>query len=327
MPRGGPRETSASRRSEAPEAATGSGAPKRPTMSIRNGTSRPAQVEATEGGSGWEVRRTDWASEEHALCVVDESGERLAGEFHAHDEAGIRELIALMRALGVRVAIERPDGLLVDRLAEAGLTVLPVHPNKLKATRSRYEAAGGKSDGFDAFCLAELARTDAHRLRALRPDSDETRALRALTRTREDLVSARVRLANELRAQLEAFWPGAAAIFADVDSQIALAFLNATPRPPTPAGWARSGLPSFSPAITTAAGARPRSCSSGCARRPRGAPGRWRSRRAGRPCSGWWRRCGRSSSRSGSSPRRSPARFAPIPTAPSSCHCFGTRSR
>ena len=63
----------------------------------------------------------DWASEEHALCVVDESGERLAGEFHAHDEAGIRELIARMRALGVvRVAIERPDGLLVDRLAEAG---------------------------------------------------------------------------------------------------------------------------------------------------------------------------------------------------------------
>src|SRR5215212_186201 len=35
----GPRETSVSRRSEAPEAATGSGAPKRRTMSNRNGTS------------------------------------------------------------------------------------------------------------------------------------------------------------------------------------------------------------------------------------------------------------------------------------------------
>ncbi|MGH2800250.1 MAG: IS110 family transposase [Thermoleophilaceae bacterium] len=188
----------------------------------------------------------DWASEEHALCVVDESGEKLAGEFFAHEEAGIRELIARMRALGVvRVAIERPDGLLVDRLLEGGFAVLPVHPNKLKATRSRYEVAGGKSDGFDAFCLAELARTDAHRLRVLRPDSDETRALRSLTRTREDLVAARVRLANELRAQLEAFWPGAARIFADVDSPIGLAFLERYPAPADARGLGEKRLAGF----------------------------------------------------------------------------------
>jgi transposase len=174
----------------------------------------------------------DWASEEHALCVVDEGGLKLEGEFFAHDEVGIEELVDRMRALGVmRVAIERPDGLLVDRLLEAGFTVLPIHPNKLKATRPRYEAAGGKSDGFDAFVLAELARTDSHRHRALCPDSDETKALRALTRTREDLVGARVRLANELRAQLDAFWPGAAQVFADVDSPIGLAFLERYPAP------------------------------------------------------------------------------------------------
>lgn len=174
----------------------------------------------------------DWASEEHALCVVDESGTKLAGELFAHEEAGIRTLIARMEELDVgRVAIERPDGVLVDRLLDAGFTVLPVHPNALKATRPRFEAAGGKSDGFDAFCLAELARTDSHRLRALRPDSDETKALRALTRTREDLVGARVRLGNELRAQLQAFWPGAAQVFAGVDSQIALAFLERYPAP------------------------------------------------------------------------------------------------
>jgi transposase len=164
----------------------------------------------------------DWASEEHALCVVDAAGGKLAGELFAHDEAGLRELIARMRTLGVeRVAIERPDGLLVDRLLEAGFTVLPVHPNALKATRPRYEAAGGKSDGFDAFCLAELARTDSHRLRALRPDSDETKALRALTRTREDLVAARVRLGNELRAQLDAFWAGLVAALKPIVTQIA----------------------------------------------------------------------------------------------------------
>ena len=188
----------------------------------------------------------DWASEEHALCVVDEGGRALAGEMHAHEEAGIRELIARMRALGVgRVAIERPDGLLVDRLLEAGFIVLPIHPNKLKATRPRYEASGGKSDGFDAFVLAELARTDSHRHRALQPDSDETKALRALTRTREDLVGARVRLANELRAQLDAFWPGAARIFADIDSAIALAFLERYPSPADARGLGEKRLAGF----------------------------------------------------------------------------------
>jgi transposase len=188
----------------------------------------------------------DWASEEHALCVVDEGGARLAGELFSHEESGIRELIARMRTLGVgRVAIERPDGLLVDRLLEAGFTVLPIHPNQLKATRPRYEAAGGKSDGFDAFVLAELARTDFHRLRVLSPDSDETRALRALTRTREDLVKARVRLGNELRAQLEAFWPGAARVFFDVDSQIALAFLERYPSPADARGLGEKRLEGF----------------------------------------------------------------------------------
>lgn len=188
----------------------------------------------------------DWASEEHALCVVEEKGVSLAAEMFANDEAGLRELVARMRRLRVaRVAIERPDGVLVDRLLEAGFTVLAVHPNMLKATRARYEAAGGKSDRFDAFCLAELARTDAHRLRALRPDCDETKALRALTRTREDLVAARVRLANELRAQLDAFWPGAARVFADLDSPIALAFLERYPAPGDARGLGEKRMEGF----------------------------------------------------------------------------------
>lgn len=188
----------------------------------------------------------DWASEEHALCVVEGTGKSVAGELFSHEESGVRALVTRMRELGVgRVAIERPDGLLVDRLLEAGFTVLPVHPNKLKATRPRYEASGGKSDGFDAFVLAELARTDSHRLRALCPDSDETKALRALTRTREDLVGARVRLANELRAQLDGFWPGAARIFGDIDSPIGLAFLERYPAPADARGLGEKRLAGF----------------------------------------------------------------------------------
>ncbi|MGB0096276.1 MAG: hypothetical protein WBP81_27520, partial [Solirubrobacteraceae bacterium] len=64
-----------------------------------------------------------------------------------------------------------------------------------------------------------------------RGDSDATKALRALTRAREDLVGTRLGLANELRAQLGCFWAGAAEVFADIDSPIALAFLKRYPSP------------------------------------------------------------------------------------------------
>lgn len=186
----------------------------------------------------------DWASEAHEVCI-DCDG-IATGRFSAtHDEAGIAELCGRLLGLGVeRVAIERPDGILVERLLEAGLEVIAVHPNQLKAARARYAVAHSKSDRFDAFVLAELARTDAHRFRVLVGDRDQTRALRALTRAREDLVEARVGLANQLRSQLQAFWPGAL-IFADVDSPISLAFIARYPSPPDARGLGAKRMQAF----------------------------------------------------------------------------------
>jgi transposase len=175
----------------------------------------------------------DWAAEFHDLRIADtDSGALLAERRFAHDEAGISELLEMLAEHAVElVAIERPDGLLIGRLLAAGVTVLAIHPNQVAAARDRFRAAAGKSDRFDAMVLCELARTDRHRFPTLAPSSDETLALRALVRTREDLVAARVALANQLRAQLDAFWPGAKRIFADIDSPIALAFLERYPSP------------------------------------------------------------------------------------------------
>ena len=184
----------------------------------------------------------DWASQAHAVCVIDDTARIHWHGPVPHTAAGLtdlRERLRRFRQRGpLRVALERPSGLLVDTLLDAGVEVVPIHPNALKASRPRYSAAGGKSDAGDAFILADLLRTDGHRLRPLRAPADDTRALRALVRGRDDLVAHRVALANQLRALLERFWPGAAAIFADVDSPIALAFLT---RYPTPQSAARLG--------------------------------------------------------------------------------------
>jgi Transposase len=110
----------------------------------------------------------DWAGDKHDVLVCDEAGGELLAATFAHDEKGLRALCrALLRLEVELVAIERPDGLLVERLLDAGLRVLPVHPKQVAASRARFRAAGGKSDRFDAFVLCELARTDNHRFRVL----------------------------------------------------------------------------------------------------------------------------------------------------------------
>jgi transposase len=188
----------------------------------------------------------DWASDWHDVHIADEHGELLVAEQFSHDERGISALIELLGSREVECcAIERPDGLLVGRLLAAGIVVLAIHPNQVKAARDRFRAAAGKNDRFDAFVLCELARTDRHRFPVLAPCGDETLALKALVRTREELVDARVALANQMRAQLQAFWAGAERIFADVDSPIALAFLERYPSPTDARGLGEKRLESF----------------------------------------------------------------------------------
>jgi len=188
----------------------------------------------------------DWAADKHDVLVADEAGEELLAATFAHDEKGLRALCRALVRLKVKlVAIERPDGLLVERLLDAGLRVLALHPNQVAATRARFRVSGGKSDRFDAFVLCELARTDSHRFRVLEPDGDETKALRALTRAREDLVHARVALTNQLRAELERFWPGPIGLFSDLHSQISLAFLERYPSPGDVRGLGEQRLAAF----------------------------------------------------------------------------------
>src|SRR5512140_683919 len=188
----------------------------------------------------------DWAADKHDVLVADETGGQLLAATFAHDEQGLRALCrALLRLKVELVAIERPDGLLVERLLDAGLRVLALHPNQVAATRDRFRVSGGKSDRFDAFVICELARTDNHRFRVLEPDSDQTKALRALTRAREELVQSRVALANQLRAELERVWPGPIGLSSDLDNLVSLAFLKRYPSPADARGLGEQRLQAF----------------------------------------------------------------------------------
>jgi transposase len=129
----------------------------------------------------------------------------------------------------IEVAIERPDGPVVDALLEAELTVFVIDPKQVKNMRGRYGSAGNKDDRFDAYVLADVMRTDRARMRPLTRDSEQTISLRMTVRARQDLVHARVAMGNQLRAHLQTTLPGAVKLFRDIDSAISLAFLRRFP--------------------------------------------------------------------------------------------------
>jgi transposase len=168
----------------------------------------------------------DWARDDHAAAVVDSRGREVFRASVAHTADGLRELVAALGRHGVgEVAIERPDGPVVEALLEAGLTVVVISPNQVKNLRGRYSSAGTKDDRFDAYVLADTLRTDRARLRPLVPDTDATVALRRACRARKDLVKHRVAAANQLRAHLRNVLPAVVGLFKDLDSAISLAFL------------------------------------------------------------------------------------------------------
>jgi len=168
----------------------------------------------------------DWARDDHAACIVDGRGHKIATITVEHTTAGLRDLVAFLGRHGVgEVAIERPDGPVVDTLLAADLVVVVISPNQVKNLRGRYGSAGNKDDRFDAYVLADTLRTDRARLRPLIPDTEATIALRRACRARKDLVKHRVAAANQLRAHLRNVLPGAIGLFKDIDSEISLAFL------------------------------------------------------------------------------------------------------
>jgi transposase len=191
----------------------------------------------------------DWASAEHAVCVLDAAG-KIAVQFTiAHSAEGIGSLVRRLARYGdpadLPVAIERPSGRLVDLLLEAGHPVVPVSPNAIKAWREGEVLSGAKSDAGDAAVIAEYLRLRSHRLAPAAPYSDQTKALRTVVRTRDDLVLMRVAATNQLSALLEAHWPGARAVFADVESPVSLQFLTRYPTPAAARHLGRKQMAAF----------------------------------------------------------------------------------
>jgi transposase len=176
----------------------------------------------------------DWAESEHAACLLDQAGAVLRRLRVPHTAVGLRRLVAAIaerepHASAVLVAIERPDGLLVEALLEAGYTLYALNPKAVERYRDRTSSAGAKTDPADAELLARILLTDRDRHLPLRPSRPEVAAIRAIARDDERASRDQRRLLNRLRQDLLTVFPQALEAFADLGASTALAFLDRWP--------------------------------------------------------------------------------------------------
>jgi transposase len=159
----------------------------------------------------------DWSEQFHlvALGTPDQGVHQVVGV--EHTPAAVDALLARITTMEpdpaeVRVVLETRHGMLVERLLDAGYTVLPVNPDLIARRRG---PARKKDDTEDArlACLLALDRHTA--LRPLIPHRELAGELRAIARDDERAARDQRRLGNRLRQDLLATFPAALQIAGD----------------------------------------------------------------------------------------------------------------
>jgi hypothetical protein len=183
----------------------------------------------------------DWAGSFHDVAI-GVPGKGVTEQFRIdHGPGGVNRLVARCLELEpdpaeVRVVLETRHGLLVEALADAGFTVLPVNPDLVARRRG---PAKKKDDSQDARICALMALDACLDLRKLIPHGEAGTELRAIARDDERAARDERRIGNRLRADLLAVFPAAIDI-ADGDLG-APVFLKLLERWPSADALARAG--------------------------------------------------------------------------------------
>jgi len=129
----------------------------------------------------------------------------------------------------IGIAIETAQGAWVQALLDRGYQVYPLNPKTVERFRQALSASGVKTDKIDRKVLAMFLVTFHQDNKPLRPDAPEIIALRIASQDRLRLVEECTAKLQELRAILKCHYPAFLGLFGDLDSQIALKFLEQFP--------------------------------------------------------------------------------------------------
>jgi len=178
----------------------------------------------------------DWGDRLHQMYIGDDEGKKVREMKVQESPEGLAEIgrwLDERRAEGIELwaAIEKPAGRIVDFLLDHGVEVYPVNPKAVDRVRDRYRMSDSKSDAFDAYVLAEFLRTDQAHLKVLRPSSEKAQELKMLSRDQRRVGRHKTRLLHQLTTTLKEYYPRPLEVFEDLETGIALDFLQQYPTP------------------------------------------------------------------------------------------------
>jgi transposase len=155
----------------------------------------------------------DWATRLHEVCVLDGARAVPAKRSVPNTTAGLDDMVQWLLQLArgdhatLAVAIERPDGPVVETLLDRDIAVYSLNPKQLDRFRDRHCVAGAKDDRRDAFVLADALRTDRHLFRRVACEPAHLVALRGLARSDDEMRIAENRLGNQFQEHLRRYFP------------------------------------------------------------------------------------------------------------------------
>jgi transposase len=156
----------------------------------------------------------DWADQKHDVCLwAADSGKSEALTINHLPEA-LREWInGLRERFGGRqiaICLEQSKGPLIHALMDYEFLVLyPINPRTLAKYRETFSLSGAKDDPSDAALALEFVRKHRDKLRAWKPDDEQTRFMGRLVEDRRKAVNWRTRLSNQLQTALKDYFPQA----------------------------------------------------------------------------------------------------------------------
>jgi Transposase len=190
----------------------------------------------------------DWAEAFH-LVALGRPGEGVIEVRRIdHTPGAVEALLAHIATMEadpaeVRVVIETRHGMLVERLVDAGYTVLPVNPDLIARRRG---PARKKDDAEDARIACLLALDRYSSLRPLIPHGELAGELRSIARDDERAARDQRRLLNRLRQDLISTFPAALQIAGnDLGAPTILKLLQRWPTAQTLAAAPRHELVAF----------------------------------------------------------------------------------
>jgi transposase len=173
----------------------------------------------------------DWADQKHFWrLLVTASQESEQGELENTPEA-VQAWAAVLQqrfpGRPIAVCLEQSRGGLVYMLAKyPHLVLFPVHPTMAARYREAFCTSGAKDDPGDTASLLDLLLRHRERLKALQPDTIETRLLHFLVERRRQVVDEKTRQNNRLIDCLKVYFPQLLHWFDDVTTPLVAAMLQ-----------------------------------------------------------------------------------------------------